>query len=539
MSDITKVIIAFAALIVVGAGIIGYGIWRKVDKQRAQEAVLRQAHTMCDTMTESFVQMDAEAREDLLGKADRLKGQIKGFDDVETGEAEALTTWLRERRDVHGRLSVQERKLRGALSPLQFTPPVDADEQLSTQDLQRLRQAIASATEIMGKPLLLPGGGSVTTATAFPTQTRQIGKRVGELQAEMDKRERAYTAFLTRHGGALTNAKGGSMPEEDVKKNVDELQKWLALVQKCPQKLAELDKMKTGWDDIVKSGEKIKAVRDRLDTVMKDLRTSMTTGRTGAARDMVIAQGKAVLDEAKRLNAPALQPLIIQLEDMIKTSDPNSRQAKERETLVAQIIADNAKLSSAMSSLEKRKLERDIQSGVDRLKVVAPMHGEFFGKVLASRHQKEADALVRKAILEDLGLLKTTSSYQRMSRISQIESNIRKLQSTDPDLAALLGEVLIERRKSSGSSSGTTPGPGTRYPTRSPSTTRLTNLKASVSSLLRTGTNLKDADTRYFSYTGSSSIRKNSNARALHSAISDILTEIGRHAKLVSAMSSL
>jgi hypothetical protein len=531
MSDITKVIIAFAALIVIGASIIGYGLWRKARTRGDQETVLRQARTICDTAVASFVQMDAEAREKLLERADRLKRQIGGFEGLETGEAEALTTWTQEFRGVHSRFLLQERKLRGVLAALKFTPPVEAKEQLSSQEVQTLRKAIASGNEIVGQPMPLLGGGSLTMQAAFPTQTRDITRRVGEVEAEIDNRERAYTTFVTGHSASLASAKQSAMSSDEVKRKVDELRKWLAWVPKCPEKLEKLNQMKAGWDALAASGQEVQAVGKRL----RSAYSALSMSSPGTAQTAAIAQGKIVLGEAKRLNAPSLQSDIIRLEIILAKLDPNNQQTRQRETLVAKIITDKTKLSSATSSFEKMRLEGNIRSGVSALKLVDLTYGRFFETVLASRTTPAADpdAAARKSIIKDLGRLKTTSSYRKVTLINEIQSNILKLQSSDPELAGIFSEVLAQRRSLSSSSSGFSPP----SPPRRPTSSSRTALKVSLLSLARANGTLKDASRQYFLYTSTTG-RSSTYARKLRDAVTAMDLELQTHSRRISAVMS-
>lgn len=522
MNDITKVIIAFAVLIVIGGSIIGYGVWRKARTQGDQETVLRQVHALCDTTAASFVQLDAEAREKLLDKADRLKRQIADFEDLETGEGEALTTWIQEYRPVHARFLLQEKKLRDVLGTLKFSPPAEAEEQLSPQEVQTLRQAIASGNELVGQSVSLPGGASLAMQVAFPTQARDIARRVGEVQVEIDNRERAYTTFVTRHSAALARAKQSSTSSDEVKRNVDELRRWLARVPKCPQKLEELGKMKVDWDGIAASGQKTQVIRKRLTAAY----TALNMSSPGMARDAAIAEGKTLVDEAKRLNAPSLQSDIARLESILGRYDTG----KQRETLVAKIIEDKSKLSSVTSSFEKMQIEGNIRRGISALKLVDLKYGRFFETALASRpvvSAPDANAVTRKAIVQDMAQLKTASSYRKVSLIAKIQSDVGKLQSSDPDLAALFNEVLELRRSSSGSS------PSRRRPTSS----SLVSLKTSTVSLARAHTNLKEAYRRYSLYTSTSS-KASTYARKLRDAFTAMDTEMATHDRRVTAVTS-
>ena len=303
MKNVYTVILIFSIFLVLGGGILAFGVWRKSAREEELRRRLDEADQVLDGTLQAFVKLGPGEQKALLSDARRLRRSLQADPRVPAEKVSDLGAWVADRLSLQAAVAQSKRELdglkreldndllRGGVQPLSARGG-EPCEQLSAARAQRVRAVARRARDVGGRLTVNMGGTPVDLSPAIGKHMQTVQSAADTAIHELERREKAFALFVEGTEQALA----GKWAAE-IRNRTRRLDGWYPCVLDAAEKRRRLKELEMKLTYVDRRGEMEAVVQARIDGLL----TAVTPSQSARQIQVVLAQCDEVDAAAKAL----------------------------------------------------------------------------------------------------------------------------------------------------------------------------------------------------------------------------------------------
>ena len=386
MKGMRRIFFVFGVFVALAILVLAYGLYRRGASSADRRDRAVRVSEILRTAPEDFVQLGPADKESLLREARGLRAAMEVDREADQDERGKLNEWIAKQISLKEDTARYDRDMDHLLGIFRKAVfPSDPKEQLSPEDVVRLRRGIQEAHSFGEKLEGSIGGTQLALMDAFKDRLATLREQAASTRRQLDERDAAYQAFVKR--------------AKDSELAVSEIEKWVARARADRQKRQGLESIADSrmGDAAAKEEE---GLRDRLKRIVdameseKDLQVLLAACRQF---DNILKETrnynslKSISEGGQRVREQARQRFV-----------KAGEQAEKSKVLAKAVQGAFFALHTFINAKQqgKEKAGKEVQERIDELNKIRGDWGLFFQNALAVlKMQKPAPAKPKERFL--------------------------------------------------------------------------------------------------------------------------------------------